>query len=58
MKEKYIHYEKAGDQYVGRVATGLNVNSTSFAVSCPYFEFGVDDGGGGRGTKMLVLRGR
>ena len=46
MKEKYIHYEKAGDQYVGRVATGLNVNSTSFAVSCPYFEFGVDDGGG------------
>ena len=45
MKEKYIHYEKAGDQYVGRVAAGLNVNSTEFAVSCPYFEFGVDGGG-------------
>jgi len=45
VKEKYIHYEKAGDQYVGRVAAGLNVNSTEFAVSCPYFQFGVDGGG-------------
>ena len=47
VKEKYIHYEKAGDQYVGRVATGLNVNSVEFAVSPPYFKFpAVDEGEG------------
>ena len=55
VKEKYIHYEKAGDQYVGRVAAGLNVNSTEFAVFCPYFQFGVDGGGI---AKMPVWRGR
>jgi len=39
VKEKYIHYEEAGDQYVGRVLAGLNVNSPEFGVSPPYFEF-------------------
>ena len=28
----YLQYEKAGDQYVGRVVSGLNVNDESFAV--------------------------
>ena len=47
MKEKYIHYKKAGDQYVGRVATGLNVNSVEFVVLPPYFKFpSVDEGEG------------
>ena len=47
VKEKYIHYEKAGDQYVGRVATGLNVNSVEFVILPPYFKFlAVDEGEG------------
>ena len=38
VKEHYLQYEKAGDQYLGRVVTGLEVNDVSFAVSPPYFE--------------------
>lgn len=38
VKERYLQYEKAGDQYLGRVVSGLNVNGVSFAVSPPYFE--------------------
>jgi hypothetical protein len=57
VKEKYIHYEKAGDQYVGRVVCGLNVNSTRFAVSLPYFEFPVADGvlGGGESEAKRAI---
>ena len=43
VKEKYIHYKKAGDQYVGRVIYGLNVNSPEFGVSPPYFDFNATD---------------
>ena len=50
VKEKYIHYEKAGDQYVGRVVSGLNVNSADFAVSPPYFNFPLVDGRRGGGN--------
>ena len=53
VKEKYIHYENAGNQYVDRVVAGLNVNSTDFAVSPPYFNFPLVDGskrGGGYGS--------
>ena len=39
VKERYLQYEKAGDQYLGRVVSGLDVNSVKFAVSPPYFEF-------------------
>ncbi len=38
MKEWYFQFEKAGDQYLGRVVSGLDVNGLSFAVSPPYFE--------------------
>ncbi len=38
MKERYLQYEKAGDQYLGRVVSGLDVNDDSFAISPPYFE--------------------
>ena len=57
VKEKYIHYEKAGDQYVGRVVAGLNVNSTDFAVSPPYFNFPVEDGSeeGGMVTSAVEI---
>ena len=49
VKERYLQYEKAGDQYLGRVVCGLDVNSVKCATSPPYFEF--DDPheeGGGR----------
>jgi len=38
VKECYLQFEKAGDQYLGRVVSGLDVNDVSFAVSPPYFE--------------------
>lgn len=51
VKERYLQYEKAGDQYLGRVVCGLDVNTVDFAVSPPFFEFddtrqegGWDDG--------------
>ena len=40
VKERYLQYEKAGDQYLGRVVLGLDVNDVSFAISPPYFECG------------------
>ena len=33
---RYIKYESAGDQFVGRCASGRSRNSTKFAVSCAY----------------------
>jgi hypothetical protein len=38
VKERYLQYEKAGDQYLGRVVCGLDVNNVSFAVSPPFFD--------------------
>ena len=38
VKERYLQFKKAGDQYLGRVVCGLDVNDVSFAVSPPYFE--------------------
>mmetsp|Transcript_13153 Transcript_13153/g.27833 ORF Transcript_13153/g.27833 Transcript_13153/m.27833 type:complete len:157 (+) Transcript_13153:1089-1559(+) len=39
VKERYLHSEKAGDQYLGHVVSGLNCNLYLFAVSPPYFDF-------------------
>ena len=36
VKDRYIHYEKAGDQYVGRCATGISSLSKEFATSPAY----------------------
>ena len=44
VKERYLQYEKAGDQYLGRVVSGLDVNDVSFAVSPPFFDFEPGDG--------------
>ena len=38
VKERYLQFEKAGDQYLGQVVSGLDVNDVSFAVLPPYFE--------------------
>ena len=39
VNDRYIKYEKAGDQYVGRVVSGLPVLGKEFAVSPPHFDF-------------------
>jgi hypothetical protein len=38
VKERYLQYEKVGNQYHGRVVCGLDVNSVKFAVLPPFFE--------------------
>ncbi|KAH9122377.1 hypothetical protein AeMF1_006297 [Aphanomyces euteiches] len=35
--ERYFRYEAAGDQYTGRVAAGLSVNSSDFSILPPHF---------------------
>ncbi len=43
VKERYLQYKKARDQYLGRVVSGLDVNDVSFAVSPPCFKSGIED---------------
>jgi hypothetical protein len=38
VKERYLQFGRAGDQYLGRVVYGLDVNDVSFDVTPPYFE--------------------
>jgi hypothetical protein len=40
VKERYLQFEKAGDQYLGWLVSGLEVNDVSFAISPSYFECG------------------
>jgi hypothetical protein len=35
VKEHYLQFKKAGDQYLGRVVSGLDVNDVSFAIRRP-----------------------
>jgi len=61
VKERYLQYEKAGDQYLGRVVSGLDVNTKDFAVWPPYFEFNETDGPddvliNGSSKKVTLLR--
>ena len=39
VKDRYIHYEKAGDQFCGRCATGISTLSKDFAVSPPHWDW-------------------
>ena len=39
VKDKYLKYKAADDQYVGRCASGLNQLSKIFAVTPAYFDF-------------------
>ena len=39
VKEQYIHYEKAGYQFLGRTVTGLDISSEEFTISPCYFDF-------------------
>ena len=38
VEDRYIHYEKAGDQFVGRSVTGISSLSKQFVVSPTYFD--------------------
>ena len=40
VKDRYIHYKKAGDQFCGRSVTGISSLCKEFAVSLAYFELG------------------
>ena len=39
VKDKYLFRENAGDMYVGRCASGHNVNNKEFAISLAYFDY-------------------
>ena len=39
VKDRYIHYEKAGDQFCGRCATGLSSLTKEFAISPAYWDW-------------------
>ena len=39
VKDRYIHYEKAGDQFFGRSVTGISSLSKEFAILPAYFDF-------------------
>ncbi len=44
VKVRYLQFEKAGDQYLGWVVSGLDINNVSFAILPPYFECGDNEG--------------
>ena len=39
VKYRYIHYEKAGDQFTGRCCTGISSLTKEFAMSPVHFDF-------------------
>jgi len=39
VKDRYIFYEKAGDQFTGRTVTGISSLSKEFAISPVYWDF-------------------
>ena len=38
VKDGYIHYEKAGGEFVGRTVTGISSLSKEFSISMVYLE--------------------
>lgn len=43
MRDKYLHFQKAGNQFVGRVVYALDVTSPIFSVTPPYFKMNTTD---------------
>lgn len=43
VRDTYLNYEAAQDQYVGRIVCGLNVNSYQFSASPPHFLSSIGD---------------
>ena len=42
VKECYLQYKKAEDQYLGRVVSGLDMNNVSFAISPPFLTMWIE----------------
>ncbi len=53
VKERYLQFEKARDQYLGCIVSGLDVNDVSFAIMLPYFK--CDDNKGDMREKIFTL---
>ena len=53
IKDQYIHYEKAGDNFVGRFVTGIYLLTTEFGVSPVHWDF--TDSPVGSKYEMVVL---
>ncbi|RHY51693.1 hypothetical protein DYB30_013928, partial [Aphanomyces astaci] len=51
--ERYVHYDGAGDQFVGRVVAGLPLASASFAVLPPHFVAGSSDAANATGALVF-----
>jgi hypothetical protein len=45
VKDRYLKYEAAGDQFVGRCAAGLDLLSKDFAISPPHWDFSTTENG-------------
>jgi hypothetical protein len=43
VRDRYIHYEGAGDQVVGRTVAGLDAYSHEFVISPPHFVTSIED---------------
>ena len=43
IQSRYLLYEKAGDCYIGRILSGLNVNDGSFTTLAPRFKRGYEE---------------
>ena len=54
VKDRYIHYEKAGDQFCGRSLTGISSMTKEFAVSPVYWDFTESGTRGKMGVKNII----
>ena len=54
VKDRYIHYEKAGDQFCGRSVTGISSMTKKFAVSPVYWDFTESGNRGKIGVKKII----
>ena len=54
VKDRYIHYEKAGDQFCGRCVTGLSSLKKEFAVSPVHWDFTKSGERGAKGVKDMI----
>ena len=57
-RDVYMLYERAGDQYVGRILSGMNVLSATFGASCPDFIYHADVLSDGQSAENVTERER
>ena len=54
VKDRYIHYGEAGDQFTGRCCTGISSLTKEFAISPVYFDFTDVGEEGTRAVKEII----